>query len=91
MRRYRFTRGVGYTVNLTAVLVSRHCMTDDILYNHDGKDAPGPNHTNKYKDYYDNDDTDHVMTHRLRNVIKHYFLAKEKKELRKLKKCNNTI
>jgi hypothetical protein len=78
-------------MNLTAVQVSRHRMMDDILYNHDGKNAPGPNHTNKYEEYYANDDTDHAMTHHLRNLINHYYLAKEKKEIRKLKKWNNKI
>jgi hypothetical protein len=91
MCRYRFTRGVGDTVNLTAVQVSLHRMTDDILYNHGEENAPGPNHTNKYEDYYANNDTDHDMTHSLRNLIKRYYLGKYKKEIRKLKKCNNTI
>jgi hypothetical protein len=91
MRRCRFTRVVGNTVNLTALKVSRHRMMDDILYNHNGKNAPGPNHTNKYEDYYANNDTGHAMTHRLRNWIKHYYLAKEKKETRKLNKWNNTL
>jgi hypothetical protein len=85
----RFTRCVEDTVNLTAVQVSHHRMMDDILYNHDEKNAPGANHTNKYEDYYANHDTDHAMTHRLRNLIKHYYLEKEKKEIRKLKKWNN--
>jgi hypothetical protein len=49
MRRPRFTRCLEDTVNLTAVQVSRHRMMDDIVYNHDGKNAPGPNHTNKYE------------------------------------------
>jgi hypothetical protein len=91
MRRRRFTRCLEDTVNLTAVQVSRHRMMDDIVYNHDGKNAPGPNHTNKYEEYYANDDTDHAMTHHLRNLINHYYLAKEKKEIRKLKKWNNKI
>jgi hypothetical protein len=89
--RCRLSRCAEDTVHLTAVQVSRHRMMDDILYNREGQNAPGPNHTNKYEDYYANDDTDHAMIHRLRILIKHYYLAKEKKEIRKLKKWNNTI
>jgi hypothetical protein len=37
MRRCRLTRGVGDTVNLTPVQISRNRMMDDILYNYDGK------------------------------------------------------
>jgi hypothetical protein len=48
MHRCRFTRCAEDTVNITAVQVSRHRMMDDILYNHDVKNAPRPNHTNKY-------------------------------------------
>jgi hypothetical protein len=75
LHMYRFKRSL-YTVNISAVQVSYHRMVDDILYNHDGKNAPGPYHTNKYEDYFANDDTDHAMTHRLRYFIKHYYLAK---------------
>jgi hypothetical protein len=79
MRRCRFTRCVEDTVKLTVVQVSRHRIMDDILYNHDSNNVHGSNHTNKYEDCYANDDTDHVMTHRLRNLIKHYYLEKKKR------------
>jgi hypothetical protein len=73
------------TIDLSYVNVGISSIIDDIMYNEEGGNEPGPNHIIKLADIYSNVHTDQEMTHRLQNLIQHFFVAKEKSQLSKLK------
>jgi hypothetical protein len=79
------------TVDLFSVNVGTSSIIDDIMYNEEGDNEPGPNHIIKLAYIFSNVHTDQEMTHRLQNLIHHFFVAKEKSQLSKLKKFCNFI
>jgi hypothetical protein len=78
-------------VDLSSVNVGTSYIIDDILHNEEGDNEPGPNHIIKLADIYSNVHTDQDTTHRLQNLIQHFFVAKEKMQPSKLEKFRNFI
>jgi hypothetical protein len=74
------------TIDLYSVNVGTSSIIDDILYNEEGDNEPGPNHIIKLADIYSNAHTDQEMTHHIQNIVHHFFDAKEKSQLSKLNK-----
>jgi hypothetical protein len=64
------------TVDLSSVNVDTSSIIDDIMYNEEGDNEPGPNHTIKLADIYSNVHTDQEMMYCLQNIIQHFFVAK---------------
>jgi hypothetical protein len=77
------------TVDLFSLNVGTSSIIYDVLYDEKGDNEPGPNHIVKLADIYSNVHTDQEMTHRLQNLIQHFFVAKEKSQLSKLEKFSN--
>ena len=76
------------TFDLTSVNFHQSRVMDDILYSEEGMNAPSVDFPCLFLDFHSNPQTDREMTHRLRSLIQHFFIAKEKKEIRKLKKIH---
>jgi hypothetical protein len=74
------------TIELSSVNVGTSSTIDYIMYNDEGDNEPGPNHTIKLVDIYSNIHTDQEMTHQLQNHIQHFFVAKDKSQFGKLEK-----
>jgi hypothetical protein len=79
------------TIERYSVNVGTSSIIDDIMYNEEVDDKPGPNHIIKLADIYSNVHTDQDTTHRLQNLIQHFFVAKEKMQPSKLEKFRNFI
>jgi hypothetical protein len=79
------------TIDLSSVNVGTSSIIDDILYNEEGDNEPGPNHIIKLAYIYSNVHTDQEMMHHLQNLIQHFFVANEKSQLCKLEKIRNFI
>jgi hypothetical protein len=85
MKKAKFN-GNDDTIYVSCVSIHQHQLMDDILYNEEGMHCPSSDSTDLRLDFHSNMQTDHEMTFRLRTLIQNYFIAKEKKEIKKLKK-----
>jgi hypothetical protein len=79
------------TIDLSSVNVGTSSIIDDIMYNKEGDNEPGPNHIIKLADICSNVHTNQEMKHHLHNLIQHFFAANEKSQLSKLKRFRNFI
>jgi hypothetical protein len=63
-------------------------MMNDILFNETGDNRPPSDaaHNVRFLELHISVQSDREMTLRLRSLIQHFFIAKEKKEIWKLKK-----
>jgi hypothetical protein len=63
-------------------------MMDDILFNETGENGPSRDaaHNVRFLELHGSAQSDREMNFRLRSLIQQFFIAKEKKEIWKLKK-----
>jgi hypothetical protein len=85
MRKAKFN-GNNDTIDLNSVSIHQNKLMDDILYSDEGMNCPSSDSTDLHLDFHSNERTDHEMTFRLHTLIQKFFIAKEKKEIKKLKK-----
>jgi hypothetical protein len=74
------------TFDLDSVNFHQSRLRDDTLYNEEGMNYPSADCPCLFLNFHSNEQTGREMTHRLRIFIGHFFIAKEKKEIRKLEK-----
>jgi hypothetical protein len=76
------------TFDATSVNIQNSQMMDDILFNETGENGPSRDaaHNVRFLELHSSAQSDHEMTFRLRSLIQHFFIAKEKKEIWKLRK-----
>jgi hypothetical protein len=76
------------TFDATSVNIQNSQMMDDILFNETGENGPSRDaaHDVRFLELHSSAESDREMTHRLRSLIQHFFIAKEKKEIWKLRK-----
>jgi hypothetical protein len=84
MKKAKFN-GNDDTIDVNSVSIHQSQLMDDILYNEEGMNCQSSDYTDLHLDFYSNDQTDHEMTLCLRTLIQRFFIAKEKKDIKKLK------
>jgi hypothetical protein len=85
----RATFSVEYdTFDATSVNIQNSQMMDDILFNETGENGPSRDaaHNVRLLELHSSAESDHEMTFCLRSLIQHFFIAKEKKDIWKLRK-----
>jgi hypothetical protein len=85
MKKAKF-QGNENTIDVNYLSINQSQLMDDIIYNEEGMNLPSSYSTDLHLDFNSNDQNDREMTFRLRTLIQHFFIAKEKKEIKKLKK-----
>jgi hypothetical protein len=84
MKKAKFN-GNDDTVYLNSVSIHQSQLMDDIIYNEEGMNCPTYDSTDLYLDFHSNDQTDREMTYHIHTLIQYFFIAREKKEINKLK------
>jgi hypothetical protein len=85
MKKDKFD-GNDDALNLNSVSIHKTQLMDDILCNEEGMNLPSSDSTDLHLDFHSNEQIDREMTCRLRTLIQHFFIVKENKEIKKLKK-----
>jgi hypothetical protein len=77
------------TFDVMSVNIQNSQMMNDIFFNETGENRPPSDaaHDVHFLELQSSVQSDREMTFRLRSLIQHFFTAKEKKEIWKLKTC----
>jgi hypothetical protein len=82
MKKAKFN-GNEDTIDLNYVSIHQSQLMDDMLYNEEGMDCPASDSTDLHLDFHSNEQTGREMMH--------FFIEKEKKEIKKLKKSRPIV
>jgi hypothetical protein len=91
MKKARFNASDD-TFDVTYVNIQHSQMMDDILFNEVGANSPyfDAAHNVRFLELHSSEQSDREMNFRLRSLIQHFFIAKEKKDIWKLKALRKT-